>query len=344
MTSAPGKGSQPTPMLVFETLQAYQRSFAMKAAIELDLFTAIAKGNRTVPEIAKACAASERGIRILCDYLTIVGHINKADGSYSLPQDSAVFLDSRSPAYVGKAVNFLLHPMHFKNGGLLGETIRKGSQPADAHSSLDPEDSIWMDFAHGMIPLVMPSAQAIAQQLEETLKAAAAPKVLDIAASHGIFGITIAQKYPKAQIYALDWANVLQVAQENARKMGVAERYHLVPGSVFEVEPGHNYDAVLLTNFLHHFEPATCVALLKKLFAAMNPSGQVVILEFVPNEDRISPPQAAMFSLTMLMNTPTGDAYTFAQLAEMCTKAGFQDARLVPVQGPPQSLVIATKK
>src|SRR5262249_61499522 len=98
MTSAPAKGTQPTPMQFFETVQSYQRSFAMKAAIDLDLFTAIAKGNQTAAEVAKACAASERGIRILCDYLTVIGHLNKTDGRYSLTPDSADFRDDRSPA------------------------------------------------------------------------------------------------------------------------------------------------------------------------------------------------------------------------------------------------------
>ncbi len=58
-------------------------------------------------------------------------------------------------------------------------------------------------------------------------------KVLDIAASHGLFGITVAQRLPKAHIYALDWANVLQVAQENAARQGLSDRYHLLPRERF---------------------------------------------------------------------------------------------------------------
>ena len=65
-------------------------------------------------------------------------------------------------------------------------------------------------------------------------------KVLDIAASHGLFGITVAQRLPKAHIYALDWANVLEVARENAAKQGLADRYHLLPGSAFEVDYGRD--------------------------------------------------------------------------------------------------------
>lgn len=333
--------AQPSPMLFFETIRGYQSAFALKAAVELDLFGAIAKAGRTVPEIANRCAASERGIRVLCDYLTALGFLTKAQDGYRLTPDSAVFLDSGSPAYLGKAVSFLMHPDQFHNFGHLAQAVRTGKTAGMSH--LAPEDPIWLDFARGMAPLMLPAAQIIAQYLQPALKSVSEPKVLDIAASHGIFGITIAKQIPKAQIYALDWGNVLEVAHENARKAGVEERHHLVPGSAFDAQIGHGYDAVLVTNFLHHFDPPTNEALLKRFFAAMNSGGKLVILEFVPNEDRTSPSPAAMFSLTMLVNTDHGDAYTFAELASMCTNAGFKGAQQIPLEVAPQSLVVATK-
>src|SRR6185436_17688136 len=139
-------------------------------------------------------------------------------------------------------------------------------------------------------------------------------KVLDIAAGHGLFGIEIAKQHPEAQIVAVDWEKVLEVAYANAQKAGVADRYQRLPGSAFDVEYGGPYDAALLTNFLHHFDVATNVALLRKVRAALKPGGISATLEFVPNEDRISPPMSAGFSLTMLISTASGDAYTFSQL------------------------------
>jgi len=340
MTSAPGTGSPPTPALLFDTLRGYHHAFALKAAVELDLFTNVAKTNGTVPEIAKSCAVPERSARILCDHFAVLGFLSKNNGAYRLTPDSAAFLDSRSPAYMGKAVNFLLHPNQFQNFQQLTKTMRNGIPPKDGFA---PEDPMWVEFARGMAPMMFPAAQAIAQYLKPHLAGVAAPKILDIAASHGAFGIAIAQQNPKAQIYALDWANVLQVAQENARKVGVADRHHLIPGSAFDAELGKGYDAVLITNFLHHFDAATNESLLKRFFAAMNPGGQLVILEFVPNEDRLSPPPAAMFSLIMLANTEHGDAYTFAQLAQMCSNAGFKDTKLLPIENSPEALVWAAK-
>ena len=100
---------QPTPQLFFQTINSYQRTQALKAAIELKVFTAIGEGNSAVPEIAKrskrqnaACASS------FCDYLCIMGFLAKDGGRYSMTQDSAMFLDKRSPAYLGGAIDFML--------------------------------------------------------------------------------------------------------------------------------------------------------------------------------------------------------------------------------------------
>src|SRR6266571_7055713 len=101
---------QPSPELFFETLNAYQRTQCLKGAIELDLFTAIAEGANTAPALARRCAASERGIRILCDYLVVIGFLTKDENSYGLTADSATFLDKRSPAYLGGTIEFLLTP------------------------------------------------------------------------------------------------------------------------------------------------------------------------------------------------------------------------------------------
>jgi ubiquinone/menaquinone biosynthesis C-methylase UbiE len=166
-------------------------------------------------------------------------------------------------------------------------------------------------------------------------------KVLDVAAGHGIFGIVIAQRFQEAQIYALDFPGVLAVAEENATKFGVADRWHAKPGSALEMELESDYDTVLLTNFLHHFGQAECISILKKLRAALLPGGKLLTLEFIPNEDRITPPAAAAFSMTMLLNTPAGDAFTFAELDGMLQAAGFAHNELHQVPMSPSQLIVS---
>ncbi len=331
----------PSPMLFFETVGAYQRSEAIKAAVELNLFTTIAAGHETAPAIAQACAIAERGARILCDYLTVLGFLTKTDARYQLTPDSAMFLDRRSPAYVGGAIEFLLSPLLTAGFTETTAAVRKGGTAMPQDGTVAPENPVWVSFARSMAPMMMPAAQMMAQlvdpQPDQPLR------ILDIAAGHGRFGLAFAARNPQAHITALDWPAVLAVAKENAAHAGVTARYHTVAGSAFDVDFGGPYDVILLTNFLHHFDPPTNEMLLRKVHAALADGGHAVTLEFVPNEDRVTPPGAAGFSFTMLVGTPAGDAYTFAELERMCANAGFTRSELHPVPQTPQSVVVSYK-
>ena len=322
---APAPGSMPSPLQVFDTLNAYQRTEALKAAIELDVFTAIAEGARTAEALAARCSASPRGVRILCDFLVTIGHLEKSAGSYSLPPDSAAFLDRRSPAYMAGAVRFINSSMITENFNSLAEAVRRGGTAA-GEGTVAPEHPVWIDFARAMAPLAALPAQLLAEMAAPGLRRG--PRVLDIAASHGLYGLAIARRVPETTITAVDWANVLEVARENARQAGIADRYRTIAGSAFDVDLGTGYDLALITNFLHHFSPARIESFLAKVHDALGPQGRALTLEFVPDEGRVSPPPAARFSLTMLAGTPEGDAYTFAELEGMFRRAGFASTTL----------------
>ena len=167
--------------------------------------------------------------------------------------------------------------------------------------------------------------------------------MLDIAAGHGLFGIAVLRASAGAQVTAVDWRNVLEVARENARKFGVADRYSTLPGSVFDVDIGSGYDLVLIPNFLHHFDVPTNEELLRKLHAALVPGGRLATLEFVPNEDRVSPPMPATFALIMLAETPSGDAYTRAELEAMMRNTGFVDHEFHAMPPSPHSVLISRR-
>jgi 2-polyprenyl-3-methyl-5-hydroxy-6-metoxy-1,4-benzoquinol methylase len=332
--------ASPSPDLIFTTLNAYQRTAALRGAIELDLFTALSEGNNTPDALAGRCQASERGMRILCDFLVICGLLTKEGGRYELTPDTALFLNRHSPAYLGESVKFLNSEMLMNNFQDVAAIVRKGGTQND-QGTMEPEHPIWVEFARSMAPMMAPAAEAIA----ELIDARSGPEwqVLDIAAGHGLFGINIAAKNPKAKVVAVDWPSVLALSEENARKAGVADRFHKLPGSAFEVEFGSGYDVVLLTNFLHHFDPATCRQLLEKVHRSLNAGGRAVTLEFIPNEDRVTPPPAAAFSMMMLGSTAAGDAYTFSELDQMFRNAGFSRNELYPLPAGPQQVVISYK-
>jgi SAM-dependent methyltransferase len=319
-------------------LQAHQRTAALKAAIDLDIFRAVGEGPGDVASIASHCKASERGIRILCDFLVISGVLAKDDGHYKHTPTSAAFLDPRSPACMASIAQFLANPVLHEPFTRLAEVVRTGRTVLPGDGTVEPENPAWVQFAETMGPMMAPMVGPLGVVV---LEGSTAPMhVLDIAAGHGLFGIEVARQNPQARVTGLDWAPVLRVALENARKAGVHERYNMLPGSAFEVNFGGPYDAVLLTNFLHHFDKPTNVTLLKKVRSALKPGGRAATLEFVPNEDRVSPPMPAAFSLTMLTTTPAGDAYTLSELTAMYNDAGFTGITAHPIPMSPHTVVM----
>lgn len=332
--------AQPSPEYFFQLANAYQGTAALKAAVELEIFTAVAEGKRDAKSIAERCGASERGVRILCDYLVVAGLLTKEGGAYGLTGDSAVFLDRRSPAYMGGSLEFLLAPTLTSNFEDLAGVVRRGGTLSEGGGTVSVENPLWVKFARAMVPMAAPVAGAL-----PPLAGAGAgrQKVLDIAAGHGLYGLAFVRHNPLAEVVALDWPAVLEVAKENAERMGVAERFSTVEGDAFTAEYGEGYDVILLTNFLHHFDPPTCEQLLRKVRAALAPEGVALTLEFVPNEDRVTPPVSAAFSLTMLASTNSGDAYTFPELERMFAGAGFSSSEAHPLPASPQQVIVSRK-
>lgn len=186
------QNSQPSPDLLFDTALAYQRSAALKGAVDLNLFTAIGEldaGNQSaagVADIAARCGAAERGVRILCDYMVINGFLTKQGQSYGLTPDSAAFLDRRSPAYMGSMLNFLLDPSLVGAHQDVAATVRKGGTVMEDQGTVSSDHPIWVEFARAMAPAMALPAQLIVKVLQSDsahpLDANKKLKVLDLAA------------------------------------------------------------------------------------------------------------------------------------------------------------------
>ena len=99
-----------SPDLFMDAVLAYQQTAAIKAAIELDLFSEIARGKDTAESLAQTTGAAVRGIRILCDYLAVGGHLEKHGDQYRLTPSTAAFLDRSAPSWMGGVVEYLAAP------------------------------------------------------------------------------------------------------------------------------------------------------------------------------------------------------------------------------------------
>jgi len=338
MTAQP---SAPSPELFFRSINAYQLTHALKGALDLDVFTAIAEGQTTAKALAESRQASERGMRILCDYLTATGFLTKANSNYGLTPDSAMFLDRRLPSFVGHSAEFLLSPTLAQSFDDVAAAVRKGGTVISEEGTMSHDNPVWVKFARAMQPLAFGMAQALtgAIKLDPDKKT----KVLDIAASHGLYGLSFAQQYPNLEVVAVDWANVLEVGRENAARFGAADRWRALPGSAFDVDFGEGFDLALIPNFFHHFDPPTSEKLMQKIHAALGPGGRAVTVEFVPNEERTEPPHSVTFALVMLASTAHGDAYTFGEYEKMFAHAGFSRSELIQLPVAFEQVIVSYK-
>src|SRR5262245_44972155 len=106
--------ANPNPTRIFDAFTAYQRTAALKAAVELYLFTGVGAdgiGVVTASALGPRFGASERCVRSLCDRLVVDALLVKTGDRYTLGVDAAAFLDRSSPACIGSAVTFLTSPM-----------------------------------------------------------------------------------------------------------------------------------------------------------------------------------------------------------------------------------------
>jgi SAM-dependent methyltransferase len=314
----------------------YQNAAALKAAVELDVFTAIGEGLTDAGSIAARCDAAQRGIVALCDSLVVMGFLTKSSEQYALSADAAAFLDRRSPMCIAGIHDFLAAPelvaLAFQDPA---GAVRRGGAPGLANVA--PDHPIWVRFARAMGPFMQLDAKLVA----EHAGGPAPRRVLDVSASHGLYGIAFGRRFPECRVTGLDWTAVVAIARENAAAAGMSDRYDTIAGNAFEVAWRTDYDWVLLPNFLHHFDAASCTDILRRAHAALAPGGRVAIVEWVPNADRVSPPVPAMFAMTMLLTTPSGSTYTATELAAMLTKAGFGAPEVTPLVPTPLTLLVA---
>jgi ubiquinone/menaquinone biosynthesis C-methylase UbiE len=324
----------------YEAALAYQKTAALAAAIKLDIVALIGGGAATSDVLAEKTAASSRGIRILCDFLTVMGLLTKQDGAYSVAEQGKRYLDPSSPAWMGSSIDFYAAPEILRL--VLDDPlsyVRQGGSAGLAH--LAPDHPVWHRFAKAMSPIARLAAKRAAVYL--TVGPGSPVTVLDVAAGHGFYGIELAKAVPESVVTAVDWPTVLELASANARDAGVEERFRIVAGNAFEVDWGGEFDLIILANFLHHFSPEACATILRKVRLSLSPQGRACAVDFVPDDDRARTPTHAMFAFLMLATTPGGDAYTLSEYDEIAKAAGFLGATARPLRPTPQSLIMFEK-
>jgi 3-hydroxy-5-methyl-1-naphthoate 3-O-methyltransferase len=171
---------------------------------------------------------------------------------------------------------------------------------------------------------------------------APAVRVLDLAAGSGVWGIAMAQGSEKVSVTAVDWPEVIPVTRKTVSRFGLAGRFSYVEGDLLQVDFGSGYNLATLGHILHSEGRERSQALIKKTFQALAPGGTIAVAEFLVNEDRTGPVNALFFAVNMLVNTDTGDTYSFEEISSWLEAAGFTDARKLDAPGP-SPLILATR-
>jgi 2-polyprenyl-3-methyl-5-hydroxy-6-metoxy-1,4-benzoquinol methylase len=328
--------------LFYSSVNAYYRTAAIKAAIELGVFDVVGEGNKTLQEIATECKASDRGIRILCYFLVSIGFLKMQDDQFYMTRDMTMILSRKYPGYLGGSIDFLLSPYIMDAFKDLASVVRTGNINLSEKGGVNaPDHPQWVTFAKAMGSMMSLPSMLLADLVDT--HPCRPIKVLDLAGGHGLFGIAVAERNPNAKVTCIDWANVLEVAKENAIQANVHDRIEFRAGNAFEIDYGNDYDVILLTNFLHHFDMEGCEKILAKAKESLNEYGRAFVFEFISNEDRVSPSLASTFSMMMLGTTPSGEVYSFSDMKKMFMNTGYSHVELKPIPPAMERVVVSYK-
>jgi hypothetical protein len=329
-----------TPERIMQLAWGYVPPLILEAAIRHRVFDVLDSGARSVAEVARETGASERGLTAIMNALAGLNFLAKdAQGKYSLTPESAAFLVSTKPAFQG---GLLRHGSRhlIPNWLHLNEVVATG-KPAQSVNQEENGSGFFLDFVSDIFPLSYPAAKALAQYLDCDANGRRTP-VLDLATGSGVWGIALAQCADSVHVTAVDWPGVLPVTKKTVAGFGLAERFSFVEGDLLKAEFGHGFDVATLGHILHSEGRERSRQLLAKTFAALASGGTISIAEFLVNAERTGPVNGLYFAVNMLVNTESGDTYSFDEISGWLTEAGFVNPRTLDAPGP-SPLILATK-
>jgi ubiquinone/menaquinone biosynthesis C-methylase UbiE len=341
MQSAQPSTAAPTPERLMQFAWGYAPPLIIGAAIRHGVFDVLATaGPLNAEELAQRTGTALRGLRTIANALVALAFLAKdASGRYTLTPESESFLISSKPSFQGgifKHISTQLIPKWL----MLGETVRNGRPPRAVNQQGEGAE-FFQTFVEDIFSMSYGAARTLAEHLK--LETAKGPvRVLDLATGSGVWGIALAQRSPQVRVTAVDWPGVLNVTRRVAGRHDVLDRFTFVEGDLHVANFGTGHQVATLGHILHSEGERRSRELLKKTFAALAPGGTIAIAEFLSNDDRSGPANAAIFAVNMLVNTDEGDTFTFPEISGWLKEAGFAEPRLLDAPGP-SPLVLAVK-
>ena len=335
--------AQLTPERIMQTGLAFWPSKTLLSAIELGVFTELAKGPESFAALSGRLGLHPRSARDFLDTLVALGFLTREGDRYGNSPETDLFLDRKKRSYVGGILEMANHRL-YPFWGHLTEALRTGLPQNEAKGggvgifeTIYAEPARLAQFLAAMTGISHGANMTIARAFPW----AGYQTFVDVGTAQGDLAAQIALANPHLRGMGFDLPAVAPIFEEYVAMVGVADRLAFQPGSFFS-DPLPTADVVLMGHILHDWDLPTKQMLIAKAFDALPAGGALIVYEAIIDDDRSRNAFGLMMSLNMLIETPGGFDYTGADCASWMKAAGFSSTRVEPLVGP-DSMVIAIK-
>jgi hypothetical protein len=331
-----------TPDRILQTGMAFWASKTLLSAVEMELFTELAKHPEDLTTLQGRMGLHPRAARDFLDALVALGFLQRVGGTYQNTPDADLFLDKAKPSYIGGILEMCNHRL-YGFWGQLTTAVRTGEPQNEVKGGHDLFGAIYADparlkeFLRAMSGVSRGANMAIARAFPWSQYETCA----DIGTAQGDLVTQIALAQPHLRGIGFDLPEVGPVFEEYVEANGLADRVRFLGGSFF-TDDLPQADVLLFGHILHDWDLETKKMLLGKAHAALPEGGAVVVYDAIIDDDRSVNAFGLMMSLNMLIETPGGFDYTGADCIGWMREAGFKDCRLEHLVGP-DSMVIGIK-
>jgi 2-polyprenyl-3-methyl-5-hydroxy-6-metoxy-1,4-benzoquinol methylase len=325
------------PVPVGEVMFSLPLARTVMAGVRLGVFRRLVKGDATIEELAGELELTHEGARLLLTGLESIGHVERSDGRYAISKAARRWLDPDSDTYVG---TFIEHSYDYWEWWERFEDVLRGGEPVELHGG-GPDDPHWRRYIVGQFELARLSAPEVAKAVDLGKDPRS---LLDVAGGHGWFSEALCRRHESLSATVVDLAGSAAVGRDILAEHGTSGRVRHQEGDMFETDLGGPHDGALAFNIIHHFDPDTCVRLLRRIGESLKPGGTLAVLDlFLPRAGKVA--DAAAF-LGLFFHLTSGAAtYAPDDLAEWLDAAGFDAPKRVRIRRiPGQTLYLARRK
>jgi SAM-dependent methyltransferase len=314
----------------------FMQARIMLSAADLDLCTELDRKPRTARELATDLALDERALQRVLDCLVVTGVLAKTGGCYRLTERGGP-LSSLHPESILPMIRHM--SSMWANWSQLTETVRMGSNPC-LTPVLGEKDKDVMNAFIGAMHVI---GQGLSREIADALDLSSFTMLLDIGGGSGTYAMAFLEKNPRMQAVIFDFPGVIELARERIAGTPFADRVSFAQGDFYRDELPSGCDCALLSAIIHQNSPQENTELFRKINRALVPGGCVLIRDHIMDAERTSPAAGAFFAINMLVATPAGDTYTFAEVNDMLENADFTDVQLAKTGNRMDCLVQARK-